>query len=115
MDNTKTFPFRLQYAREIMRKMSQEELSKKSGIPNTLICKFENGEREPSFQNLKKMAIALEISADYLFGFTTNEGFAAYIPLGTFDHLVSQLTSEDITLVKQIINLLIKRRENERY
>ena len=110
MDNTKTFPFRLQYARGI-RKMSQEELAKKAGIPNTSICKFENGEREPAFENLRKLAIALEISADYLFGFTTNEGFAAYIPLGTFEHLASQLTSEDISLVKQIMNLLIRRRE----
>jgi len=109
MINTKEFRFRLQYAREL-RRMTQEQLSKKAGIPNTSICKFENGERKPSFDNLKMLAVALEISADYLLGFTTNEDFAAYIPLGTFEHLASQLTMEDIDLVKNIMALMIKRR-----
>jgi len=108
MDETKEFRFRLLYAREL-RKMTQEQLSKKAGIPNTSICKFESGERKPSLDNLKMLAVALEISADYLLGFTTNEDFAAYIPLGTFEHLASQLSMEDIDLSKKIMVLMIER------
>jgi transcriptional regulator with XRE-family HTH domain len=60
-----TFGERLVYAREKMG-MTQAEVSQRSGIYETSICKFEKGEREPSLHNIRQLCLALKVSADYL-------------------------------------------------
>jgi transcriptional regulator with XRE-family HTH domain len=60
-----TFPEKLVTARKMMG-MTQAELAKMAGLKNTSISKFENGEREPSLSNFRKIATALRVSADYL-------------------------------------------------
>jgi transcriptional regulator with XRE-family HTH domain len=60
-----TFPEKLVIARKQIG-LTQDELAKLSGIPNTSICKFETGEREPSLSSFKKIVLALRVSADYL-------------------------------------------------
>ena len=70
------FKNRLVLARQI-RKLNQEELARKSGLKPAAISHFETGARKPSFDNLKKLADALQVTGDYLLGRTDDmEGFA---------------------------------------
>jgi transcriptional regulator with XRE-family HTH domain len=41
-------------------------LSAKSGLHKSAIGHFEGGSRRPSFENLRQLCFALEVSADYL-------------------------------------------------
>jgi len=63
------FQKRLLEARRL-RKLNQEELGNKANLPSTAISHFESGNRKPSFDNLRKLADALEVSIDYLMGRT---------------------------------------------
>ena len=58
---------RLKAAREL-REMSQGDLAKKTGLPPSAISHFETGNRSPSFDNLKRLADALNVPTDYLLG-----------------------------------------------
>ena len=67
MPNSDVFSDRLRSARE-MRKLTQIELGTKANLPSTSIAHFEAGQRKPSFDNLRKLAEALEVTTDYLLG-----------------------------------------------
>lgn len=61
------FGDRLLLAREI-RKLSQTELASKAGLQPAAIGHFERSRRKPSFANVRALAKALNVSADYLLG-----------------------------------------------
>ncbi|HRE49034.1 MAG TPA: helix-turn-helix transcriptional regulator [Aggregatilineales bacterium] len=48
--------------------MSQVELSRRTGISNVVINRYEGGRSEPSIGNLVKFAEVLGVSTDYLLG-----------------------------------------------
>ena len=64
---TLSFARRLISARQ-RRDMTALHLAKASGIDATQISHFERASREPSAGNIRKLAIALDITADYLLG-----------------------------------------------
>ena len=51
-----------------MRELSQAALAEKIGIPTSSIGHFESGGRKPSFDNLRHLANALDVTTDYLLG-----------------------------------------------
>jgi len=54
-------------------KMTQEELSKLSGVDRTVICRIERGEiRRPKWETVSKLAKALEVPPEELFPVKTN-------------------------------------------
>ena len=61
------FPQRLQALRN-KRGLSQEELAKRAHLQATAVSHFETGTRKPSFDNLRRLADALETTVDYLMG-----------------------------------------------
>jgi transcriptional regulator with XRE-family HTH domain len=61
------FSERLHAARE-MRGLSQSQLAEKSGLQPSAISHFEQERRAPSFDNLKRLANALNVTTDYLLG-----------------------------------------------
>lgn len=65
------FTERLLQARNL-RELNQEQLAKKAGLASSAISHFESGTRKPSFENLRKLADALDVSIDYLMGRSTN-------------------------------------------
>lgn len=69
-EGRKVFAQRLRYAREKLREMTQAELGEKAKLPSTSISHFENpeGSRKPSFDNLRSLAKALDVTTDYLLG-----------------------------------------------
>ena len=66
------FAGRLTAARK-KRGMKQDELAKEAGISRQSLSKYENGERLPAVDVLHNIAVALNISADYLIGTTDRE------------------------------------------
>jgi transcriptional regulator with XRE-family HTH domain len=61
------FADRLRLAREL-RELNQGALADKAGIPASSISHFEANARKPSFDTLRRLASALEVSTDYLLG-----------------------------------------------
>ena len=68
----KEFSVRLRYAREERRKISQGKLAELTGFKPAAISHFETGTRKPSFDNLKRLADALEVTTDFLLGRVDN-------------------------------------------
>ena len=50
--------------------MTQLEVQMKTGIEQTLLSKYENGERVPTVENLMALARLFRTSMDYLMGLT---------------------------------------------
>lgn len=105
------FPTRLKAAREL-RGESQAALAQATGLPPTSISHFEGGTRKPSFDNLKRLADHLRVSADYLLGRTENvEGSAASDVLARH---ASKLTTADRELMEGFMQLLLEKDTKKR-
>ena len=61
------FAGRLRAAREL-KGLSQAELAAKARLQPSAVSHFETGRRAPSFENLRGLADALDVSTDYLLG-----------------------------------------------
>lgn len=66
------FQERLRTKRE-ERKLTQQELGERASLPSTSISHFEKGTRKPSFDNLRRLAQALEVQTDFLLGLTDTQ------------------------------------------
>ena len=87
--------------------MSQVDLAKAIGVPPSSIAHFESGNRKPSFDNLRKLSIALNITTDYLLGRVDDpEAAASADPL--YRH-AANLTEENRALTKAFMEMLQKR------
>jgi len=103
---TDIFRERLKSAREL-RGYSQEDLAKRARMPPSSIAHFETG-RKPSFDSLKRLAIALEITTDYLLGRVESPELAQ-----DGDPLfrdVAKLTGHDREIAKDFLEMLAKRK-----
>jgi len=60
---------RLKNAREASF-LSQKDVAAKIGVSNSVVSNYERDYRDPDTENLKKLAILLNVSADYLLGLT---------------------------------------------
>jgi transcriptional regulator with XRE-family HTH domain len=67
---TEDFSTRLKRLRE-SRDLSQSDLARLAGLQPSAIAHFEAGRRKPSFDNIRAVARALEVSADLLLGAST--------------------------------------------
>lgn len=67
MGKIKKFNLILKDCRE-NRNISQTALAEKSGLQPSAISHFEADSRKPSFDNLRKLADALNVTTDYLLG-----------------------------------------------
>lgn len=105
------FGERLRSAREL-RGLNQRELGERLGIPPSSIAHFEGARRKPSFENLHRLAGALDVTTDYLLGRASEP---VTLPVG--DPLVrdlSRLNAEDRELVAAILRVLVARKRAQR-
>ena len=63
------------------RKMTQHDISEKTGIPSTSISHIEAGSRKPSLENFYKLIVVLNVSADYLLGRTDQYSYLGTDPI----------------------------------
>jgi transcriptional regulator with XRE-family HTH domain len=100
------FRERLKKAREV-RGWSQAELGEKAAMPGSSIAHFETGTRKPSFESLRRMANALEITTDYLLGRVDSPDLAqAGDPLFRD---IGKLSGDDREIAKGFLEMLAKR------
>jgi transcriptional regulator with XRE-family HTH domain len=108
---SKAFPQRLRAARDL-RKLSQGDLAGRAGLPPSSIAHFESGSRKPSFDTLRKLANALEVTTDYLLGRADDPALAeAGDPLYRD---VGKLTAGDRELAKDFLKMLTERSQAKR-
>lgn len=105
----KIFAERLRYARETLRGLTQGQLAEKTGLPATSISHFENSEgtRKPSFDNLRRLAKALEVTTDYLLG-RSNDPVGATVNDELYRN-VQLLTDEDRQFAQDMIQNMLER------
>ena len=106
------FKERLRSVREGIRNMSQAELARSSGIPPSSIAHFEGGTRKPSFDNLRKIATALNVTTDYLIGRADSPEMATSAdPLYRYG---ANLTDRNRELAEAFLRMLAERDQKER-
>lgn len=109
---SEVFRTRLRTAREKLRGLSQSALAEKTGLPPSSIAHFEAGSRKPSFDNLRRLADALEVTTDYLIGRVDDPAVSqAADPL--FRH-VSRLNDENRNIAKDFVEMLAKREREKK-
>lgn len=110
-DPSELFRERLRAARE-MRGWSQSDLAQEAGMPPSSIAHFETGSRKPSFDTLRRLANALEVTTDYLLGRVEDPSLTeAADPLYRD---VSKLTAHDRELAKDFLEMLAKRNASKK-
>ena len=100
------FKERLKAAREL-RRLSQAQLATNAGLPPSSVSHFEAGARKPSFDNLKRLATALDVTTDYLLG--RSETPDASATAGRLHRDMHLLTKEDLKLTEDFVDLLLRR------
>jgi transcriptional regulator with XRE-family HTH domain len=101
---------RLKEARE-MRELNQGALADKAGLQASAISHFETGNRKPSFDNLRRLADALDVTTDYLLGRVKEMGATA-----SADRLhrhIQHLRSEDREFAESMIAQMAARARNK--
>lgn len=88
--------------------MNQAEVAAKAGLPAASISHFESGPRKPSFDNLKALASALDVTTDYLLGRSDTPDASAET-VGRLHRDLSNLTEQDLKLAEEFLDLLKRR------
>lgn len=113
---TEKFQERLKKAREA-RGLTQSQLASKSGLQAAAISHFETGQRSPSFDNLRKLSDALNMSVDYLLGRLDEEqhgqGFGAVPRAKQLFRHAENLSDQSFDLLESMAKTLWEK-ENQR-
>ena len=100
------FPQRLREAREL-RDLNQEGLARLAKLQPSAVSHFETGARKPSFDNLKRLADALDVTTDYLLGRVDDPtGLAG---ADRMHRHVSKLKGSDRKFAEDVIEMLAER------
>ena len=105
------FAARLRIARD-SRKMSQSELAEKANLQPSAVSHFETGQRSPSFQNLKALSDALNVTTDYLVG--RAEGFenSSSVSLKLLRH-AERMSDEDLKTLTSMAEMMAKKQKKK--
>lgn len=111
------FPDRLRHAREVLRKISQSELAERSGLQPSAVSHFEKGRRSPSFDNLRRLSDALDVTTDYLLGRVDEPKASTSTAAGpTVDKLfrnAEKMSQEDLQTLADFADMLAKRNKDK--
>jgi transcriptional regulator with XRE-family HTH domain len=103
------FPDRLRSARRL-RELDQGELAKRAGMQASAISHFENGNRKPSFDNLRRLADALDVTTDYLLG-RVNEPSGVGVADKLHRH-IQKLGTNDREIAEGVIAMLAAKAQD---
>jgi transcriptional regulator with XRE-family HTH domain len=107
---TDAFPERLRVART-ERELSQEGLARRANLQPSAISHFETGTRKPSFDNLRRLADALEVTTDYLLGRVDEMQETA--GADRLHRHLNRLSTADRDVADSILKALAKAKEKE--
>ena len=100
---SEAFPGRLRTARE-KRGLSQGELANRADFQTSAVSHFETGTRKPSFDNLRRLADALEVTTDYLLGRVTDT--QALAGADKLHRHFERMTSDDRDIAEDFLKML---------
>ena len=106
------FAARLQSARQL-RGLSQSELAIKSGLQPSAVSHFENGRRAPSFDNLKALSNALDVTTDYLLGRVDSPTLTGATRDALFRH-AQNMTKNDLDTLTSFAAMLAQKSEEKK-
>lgn len=104
---SKIFSDRLKAARAL-RGWGQAELAEATKLQVSAISHFETGSRSPSFDNLRKLADALQVTTDYLIGRSDSPSLSTEVAAKLF-RKAEKLTAKDLEFLEQMADQLAKR------
>lgn len=107
-----SFPDRLATLRKEKR-FTQQELADKSGVSVIQIRRYEGGSAQPTMELIKKLAVALSVSADFLIFDKDERGPDDELKL-QFE-AISQFSEEEKKTVREILDSLILKHEARRW
>ena len=93
-----------------MRGFDQSALAERSGLPPSSISHFEAGSRRPSFENLRRLTNALDVTTDYLLGRVDDP--EAYADADPLYRDFKNLTSDDRELARSFMKILSERKKH---
>ena len=98
----------LQAARKA-KGLTQQDLADFLGIGRVTYARYENGDRQPDYETLLKLANYLDVSTDYLLGRTDNPAMAQ----GAFDLAGnnSALTADEQAAVEAFLAMYRQNKE----
>ncbi|UUV25908.1 MULTISPECIES: helix-turn-helix domain-containing protein [Lysinibacillus] len=101
-----SFHSRLRKCRE-SQGFSQIEFAQKLEVSNTVLSRYESGDREPNFDMLIKISSILNVSVDYLlFGSTNNKAlFHSESSVTKLKNFHKELVHADEELLDKIITI----------
>jgi len=100
------FKTRLRTARE-QRGLSQTQLAESARIPASSVSHFESGARKPSFDNLKRIATALDVTTDYLLGRVDQMNSVGAAE--TIHRHLANLSAGDLKLADELLAVLARK------
>lgn len=109
---TMDFPQRLAALRK-ERKLTQQSLADKVGVHLSQIRRYESGETQPALEVIRKLAIALSVSADMLIFDKDERGPGEEFRL-QFEAL-NQFSPEEKKVAKAVIESLILKHDASRF
>jgi transcriptional regulator with XRE-family HTH domain len=93
--------------------LTQTQMAEATGIHLSQIKRYESGHTQPSLDILRKIALALHVSADLLVFDDGERGPADDLKLAF--EAVSQFDDEDKTVAKKVLQSLIMQHQNKRW
>src|SRR3954468_8476407 len=104
---TDAFPQRLKIART-RRELTPDGLGKRANLQPSAISHCETGTRKPSFDNLRRLADALEVTTDFLLGRV--EEMQETAAADRLHRHLNQLSAADRDVADNIIKALAERK-----
>lgn len=83
------------------RNITQSDLATRIGVARTTYAMYEQGQREPDYETLQRLADFYEVSVDYLLGRTETPNATNVDDQADKSHFISKIASEfpDINLM----------------
>ena len=106
---SEAFPGRLRTARE-KRGLNQGDLAHRARLQASAISHFETGTRKPSFDNLRRLADALDVTTDYLLGRVTDT--QALQGADRLHRHLDRLTADDRDIAEDFLKMLADKAED---
>src|SRR5260370_33259742 len=106
------FPDRLRAARQL-RNLSQSELAEKAELQPSAVSHFETGRRSPSFDNLKALSDALEVTTDYLLGRVDEPSLTGVVADQLFGH-AEEMSNHDLDTLTSFAAMLATNADNKK-
>ena len=106
------FPDRLRAARQL-RNLSQSELAAKAELQPSAVSHFETGRRAPSFDNLKALSEALQVTTDYLLGRVEEPSLTGAVADKLFRH-AGKMSREDLDTLTGFAEMLAKKADQKK-